>query len=397
MRFAGALILNKIIDDLKSKLPFLKKKEEEIDAQSEDKTGLTEITDLNSVEDDSLEESESEDKSLLNKLKAKISSLQKKKKKPSSEEEDEDSEDDDEDSEENEEEEKKKKRSKIIRIAIVGALVVFLVSDYIFPPEDAPTEGTPEVVESPARRNKKKVEEAPTEAPAEEPTTPEETATPSEVTQTEPTDSTPVESTIPEPVETTPSETVETPTEETPSGIEQLPDVSGEGSTESPTTTYTPDDSPVDITSDDNSIDTAPSESSSNDSIFGEDSSLGDLSTSDTDGGTGAGADDFTDQILQDLEKQANPVEEKKTVTKYIAPPDYEFQGRGLVYNCRGKHWACVDAPSYKTCEDNSISTKQFGKPTECYPFNVYETTRGCEITQNRMVSSNAKTKFCEE
>ena len=105
----------------------------------------------------------------------------------------------------------------------------------------------------------------------------------------------------------------------------------------------------------------------------------------------------ITDQILQDLEKQAKdnqPVEQKK---EYVSPPDYEYRGRGLVYNCKGKHWACVDAPSYKTCEENASSVKFLNKKTECYPFNVYETPKGCENMQNRMVSSSAKTQFCNE
>lgn len=365
MRFAGALILNKIIDDLKSKLPFLKKKEEEIDAQSDEKTGLTEITDLNSVDEDvSSEEEASEDKSLINKLKAKLASLQKKKKSSSDDEES----DDDDESEESDEEEKKKKRSKIIRIAIVGALVVFLASDYIFPPEDKEVPEEAPVQESPSRRNKKKTEEAPVEPAA------------------------PVETT-----ETVPAEEPST-TPTTDQATDDLPDVSAGSdiipTEETPTTTYTPDDSPVDITSDD-SVDSIPSNPTSDDSIYGEDSSVGDVSSPDL--GIGTSSDDLTDQILQDLEKQAGPVEEKKTVTKYVAPPDYDYIGRGLVYNCKGRHWACVDAPSYKVCEDNASSTKFLGKPVECYPFNVYETTRGCEITQNRMVSSNAKTKFCNE
>jgi hypothetical protein len=105
----------------------------------------------------------------------------------------------------------------------------------------------------------------------------------------------------------------------------------------------------------------------------------------------------ITDQILSDLEKQAKssrPVEEKK---EYISPPDYEYRGRGLVYNCKGKHWACVDGPSYKTCEDNSSSVKYLKKTTECYPYNIYETIKGCESMQNRMVSSSVKTSFCSE
>lgn len=105
--------------------------------------------------------------------------------------------------------------------------------------------------------------------------------------------------------------------------------------------------------------------------------------------------DNLTDQILQDLEKQTKAQKPVQQKTEYVSPPDYEFRGRALVYNCTGKHWACVDGPSYKACEDNSSSVKYLNKKTECHPVNIYESNRGCEIMQNRMVSSTAKTDFC--
>jgi hypothetical protein len=105
----------------------------------------------------------------------------------------------------------------------------------------------------------------------------------------------------------------------------------------------------------------------------------------------------ITDKILEDLEQQVKKEKPKETVKDYVSPPDYEYRGRGLVYNCVGKHWACIDGPSYRVCEDNSSSTKFLKRRNECYPFNVYQTQNGCEKTQNRMVSSGAKTNFCNE
>jgi hypothetical protein len=106
--------------------------------------------------------------------------------------------------------------------------------------------------------------------------------------------------------------------------------------------------------------------------------------------------EDLTERILQDLEKKTMP-KAQKVINNYVPPPNYEFLGRGLVYNCAGKHWACVDGPSYQTCEDNISSVKLFNRKIECYPFNVYESNRGCTSIQNRMVSSSAKTDFCNE
>lgn len=180
-------------------------------------------------------------------------------------------------------------------------------------------------------------------------------------TVTEPTTETP-------PVETTPPETV---TSDTPA-TETTPPVTEPVVSENPSVDTTTEETPSTTTEPAVSADTV------DDSVKN-------------------GGDNLTDQILQDLEKQAKTAAPKEEKKEYVAPPDYDYTGRGLVYNCVGKHWACVDAPSYKTCESNSSSNKFLGKKAECYPFNVYETAKGCENVQNRMVSSSAKTGFCSE
>lgn len=105
---------------------------------------------------------------------------------------------------------------------------------------------------------------------------------------------------------------------------------------------------------------------------------------------------DMTDQILQDLEKQIgdNKTDVPAGAT-YIEPPDYGNPGRGLVYNCKGKHWACVDGPSYKICEQNMSALKGEGKPKECYPDSVYQTESACAWVQRQKISANTKTDFC--
>ena len=119
--------------------------------------------------------------------------------------------------------------------------------------------------------------------------------------------------------------------------------------------------------------------------------SVSDLSSPMDDDANGG---DLTEKILQDLENQTKS-RVSETPTQYVAPPDYEYSGRGLVYNCKALHWACIDGPSYKTCEDNFNYQKSQNAKPECYPFNVYENSRGCANMQNRMVSSGAKTEFC--
>lgn len=361
---------------MKAKLPLGKKakdedeefEEHEDDSDSSRNDDATDATDLSSLEED-----EEEELSIVDKIKKKIKSLQKKSSKDDEDEESEASE------EEDDEAAKKKKKSKIIQIAIGVALVVFLLSDYIFPPEEPVTsEGTEEIIpetktETPpvTETPTEPVTETPAEVATEEPVaaTPETPVDPSVATETTPDSPVDVTSTVSPEQITEPEATppvADIPTTDPETDTEPQPDLS----LGSPDTVS---DIPIEET---------PGESGED--IVGEDMSQG------TD-------ENLTDQILQDLEKQAKGTTKAEPKKEYVAPPDYEYRGRGLVYNCTGKHWACVDAPSYKTCEDNASSVSYLKKTVECHPFNVYETTKGCESMQNRMVSSSAKTTFCNE
>jgi len=357
---------------LKARLPLGKKakdedeefEEHEDDSDSSRNDDATDATDLSALEDEEGEEEE-EELSIVDKIKKKIKSFQKKSSKD-----DEDEEESEASAEEDDEEAKKKKKSKIIQIAIGVALVVFLLSDYIFPPEEPVTsEGTEEIIQEP-KAETPQVTDAKSEPATEEPVTatPDTPADPSDETETPP-DS---------PVEVTSIESPDQVTEP-----ETTPPVTDISTTTDTETEPQPDlslDSPDTVS--DIPIEETPGESGED--IVGEDMSQG------TD-------ENLTDQILQDLEKQAKGTTKAEPKKEYVAPPDYEYRGRGLVYNCTGKHWACVDAPSYKTCEDNASSVRYLKKAVECHPFNVYETTKGCESMQNRMVSSSAKTTFCNE
>lgn len=106
---------------------------------------------------------------------------------------------------------------------------------------------------------------------------------------------------------------------------------------------------------------------------------------------------DMSDQILADLEKQLKEKEGvSNNVSNYLNPPDYDYLGRGLVYNCKGKHWACIDGPSYKTCESNFSYLKNKNKAKECFPVSVFQTDRACQYIQKKKVSSNSETSFCQ-
>ena len=82
---------------------------------------------------------------------------------------------------------------------------------------------------------------------------------------------------------------------------------------------------------------------------------------------------------------------------KYMSPPNYERLGKGLVYNCLGGHWACVDEESYKSCRVNMRWAIQNDKKIECYVSNVYATSSDCGTVQVHNINTQKQTKFCTD
>ena len=81
---------------------------------------------------------------------------------------------------------------------------------------------------------------------------------------------------------------------------------------------------------------------------------------------------------------------------KYINPPSYETLGRGLVYNCKGKHWACVNKDAYFTCRDNMQWNIIHKTAHECIIANVYATEQDCKLIQLHNINTREKTDFCK-
>ena len=374
----GAVIFDKLINDIKAKLPSKKKaKDEELDDDTEiketgdatdpgvgaaDKTGVTDISALHG-----------KPQTFVDKLKEKLIPKKKAASNP-------DATSVGDDTSIGEVKPAKKKINPVILVVVLGALGLFLFYD----PEPEPVA----VVPPPRKSLRKTPKEAPTETPAEAPTdtttdVPKETPTD---TTTDVPKETPTDTATDVPKENPTDTTTDLPTDPTDTApTDTTPETPTDTTTETPTdtTTETPTDTttetPTDTTTE---TPTDTTTETSTDSVDGK--------TTDTDEST------MTDKILEDLEKQVKKDQPKEVKKEYVSPPDYEYKGRGLVYNCTGKHWACVDGPSYKSCEDNYSSTTFKKKSIECYPFNVYNSTKGCELMQNRVVSSNAKTGFCK-
>ena len=93
--------------------------------------------------------------------------------------------------------------------------------------------------------------------------------------------------------------------------------------------------------------------------------------------------------------KKNDYIQSQQNKLEYTAPPNYERLGRGLVYNCSGKHWACVDKFSYFKCRENYLWTKSNNKLPECSVRDVYATTTECKIVQEYNINMLEDTNFC--
>jgi hypothetical protein len=97
-------------------------------------------------------------------------------------------------------------------------------------------------------------------------------------------------------------------------------------------------------------------------------------------------AQNLGDQMSQALEEQR----------QYSEPPDYTQEGRGLVYNCNGRHWACVDREAYFQCRDNMLWSEQNNKDHECSINKIYATGDDCKTIQIYYINTNEPTDFCK-
>jgi hypothetical protein len=101
---------------------------------------------------------------------------------------------------------------------------------------------------------------------------------------------------------------------------------------------------------------------------------------------------------VSDLKKpEVNLLDKIVQDEKYVDPPTLEFAGRGLVYNCKEKFWACTNKTSYVQCNKNMKWNSANGKPIECATINIYTTNDDCTIVQKYNISTNQPTAFCKQ
>lgn len=74
---------------------------------------------------------------------------------------------------------------------------------------------------------------------------------------------------------------------------------------------------------------------------------------------------------------------------------DFYRYGRGLVFNCRDQHWACVDQQAYSLCEKNMRISKFRKLPSLCLVKEVYATEKDCERAQYQYMDNDDAMREC--
>lgn len=105
------------------------------------------------------------------------------------------------------------------------------------------------------------------------------------------------------------------------------------------------------------------------------------------------GATNLEDKLSEITEELEN---KEKEVLEYTPAPNYEDYGKGLVYNCKDKHWACVDRKPYLQCEMNYKWSKQNGKIPECSIEKTYADFKSCRIVQIHYINTIKEAPDCQ-
>ncbi len=265
---------------------------------------------------------------------------------PSSDEDDDEDVEEDDDDEEDEDEDddeiaKAKKKKKLIYGVVIVALVYMAADEFMKSPDDVVPEPAPIVRKKPKKTKKPIVveekENVAVEVPVKE-VVPEPTAVAVEKVE--------------EPAVVA-VEQVEEPVVEVKEDIASTPEVE-QGNTEL-------------------NLDTSSEVVEKNNDINQEISK-------DLDENTGTSAlDNQLNAIIQKVEDDTQKAQEK---LEYVAPPNYENFGESLVYNCKGRHWACVNKEAHFQCLDNYKWAKSSGNTPECSNFKVLASAKDCRLLQ---------------
>ena len=103
---------------------------------------------------------------------------------------------------------------------------------------------------------------------------------------------------------------------------------------------------------------------------------------------------DLDTEIRDIIEKVEEKYADKED---YESAPDYTKVGRGLVYNCKNKHWSCLNRTNYHQCRKNQIFFTKLKNLPECVVFDVYYSDEDCQIKQADMINKLIPVPACTE
>lgn len=108
---------------------------------------------------------------------------------------------------------------------------------------------------------------------------------------------------------------------------------------------------------------------------------------------------DMTKKLLENLQvklKEERVVQKDTEPLRPMSAPSYEAAGSGLVYNCKGGHWACIEADEFKKCRQNYGWNKSESIPIECYPLAFLDSDFDCGTVQQEKVNAVPDLNFCQ-
>lgn len=89
-----------------------------------------------------------------------------------------------------------------------------------------------------------------------------------------------------------------------------------------------------------------------------------------------------------DYKKVLESIDINETSEEEIISPEYERRGRGLVYNCKEKHWACVDRVNYFRCAKVQKFSATNGRSPSCVSREVFYSSDHCARGQLKKIHS---------
>ncbi|MBF0312580.1 MAG: hypothetical protein HQK52_04150 [Oligoflexia bacterium] len=89
-------------------------------------------------------------------------------------------------------------------------------------------------------------------------------------------------------------------------------------------------------------------------------------------------------------------LDQEKAPKVKVPAPDYDVVGKGLVYNCKKKHWACVDREQYFQCKNNLLWAINFKSKPDCVIDEVFATPEDCFEVQKLKINQLAKVSRCQ-